>query len=51
MRVNKPAIAMADIPLLRKVIIFYLNKHPDPKEQDALVILFHRLGRLEEKDV
>ena len=47
MRDNKPAIAPADIPLLRKTIAFYLNKHPEPEEQEALINLFHRLGRLE----
>lgn len=47
MRVHKPAIASADISLLKKVIAFYLNKHPEPEEQETLINLFHRLGRLE----
>tara|TARA_R100000908_G_C3699633_1_gene110640 strand:+ start:568 stop:711 length:144 start_codon:yes stop_codon:yes gene_type:complete len=47
MRVHKPAIASADISLLKKVIAYYLNKHPEPEEQKTLINLFHRLGRLE----
>ncbi len=47
MRVHKPAIASADISLLKKVIAYYLNKHPEPEEKETLINLFHRLGRLE----
>ena len=47
MRVNKPGIAPADVSLLKKVIAFYLNKHPEPEEKETLINLFHRLGRLE----
>ena len=43
MKENKPAIAPSDISLLKKVIAFYLNKHPEPEEQEALINLFHRL--------
>jgi hypothetical protein len=48
MRVHKPAIAPADASLLKKVIVFYLNKHPELEEKETLINLFHRLGRLEE---
>jgi hypothetical protein len=47
MRDNKPAIAPADVSLLKKVIAYYLNNNHAPEEQEALINLFHRLGRLE----
>ena len=47
MRVHKPAIASADESLLKKVIAYYLNNNHAPEEQEALINLFRRLGRLE----
>ena len=48
MKESKPAIASEDIGLIRKVITYYLNgvSPIDKEEQEKLVNLYHRLGRL-----
>ena len=48
MKESKPAIASEDIGLMRKVITFYLNRFSpiDKEEQEKLMNIFHRLGRL-----
>ena len=45
---NKPALATADVGLIRKVITYYLNNAfpVDKEEQEKLMNIFHRLGRL-----
>ena len=45
---NKPALATADVGLIRKVISYYLNNAfpVDKEEQEKLMNIFHRLGRL-----
>ena len=45
---NKPALATADVGLIRKVITYYLNNaFPVYKEeQEKLMNIIHRLGRL-----
>ena len=45
---NKPALATADVGLIRKVITYYLNNifPVDKEEQEKLMNIFHRLGRL-----
>ena len=48
---TKPALATADAQLIRKVISFYLDKNTtnrNEKEQEHLLKVFHRLGRLNE---
>ena len=61
-RVTKPAIAQADVTLLRECITFYLNKHDfqleanaatgfvpsenNVKKREALLNLIHRIGRI-----
>ena len=49
MKESKPAIAIQDISLLRKVIMYYLNGFSpvDKEEQEKLMNIFHRLGRLD----
>ena len=48
MRKSKPAIATTDVELIRKVISYYLKyaSPTDIKEQEKLLNIFHRLGRL-----
>ena len=49
MKSFKPAIATADIKLIKKAITFYLNKNTlDENENTQLMNIFHRLGRLDE---
>jgi len=53
MKSSMPVMATADAQLIRKVISFYLDKNTtnrDEKEQEHLLKVFHRLGRLEEKN-
>ena len=61
-RVTKPAIAQADVTLLRECITFYLNKNDfqleanatigfiptqdNAKKKENLVNLIHRIGRI-----
>ena len=44
----KPTLATADAALIRKVITYYLNNifPVDKEEQEKLMNIFHRLGRL-----
>ena len=46
---TKPALATADVTLIKKTIKYYLiNAFPvEKKEHDELTKLHHRLGRLE----
>jgi hypothetical protein len=51
MKNSMPVIATADAQLIRKVISFYLDKNTtnrNEKEQEHLLKVFHRLGRLNE---
>ena len=45
---KKPELATADVGLIRKVITYYLNNAfpVDKEEQEKLMNIFHRLGRL-----
>ncbi len=48
MKESKPAIATADVELIRKVISYYI-KHsspPNKEVEEKLLNLFHRIGRL-----
>ena len=45
---SKPAVATADVELIRKVISYYI-KHsspPNKEVEEKLLNLFHRIGRL-----
>ena len=48
MKESNPAIATADVELIRKVISYYI-KHsspPNKEVEEKLLNLFHRIGRL-----
>tara|TARA_R100001163_G_C4955172_1_gene121282 strand:+ start:46 stop:207 length:162 start_codon:yes stop_codon:yes gene_type:complete len=46
---SKPAIAIEDVALIRKTITYYLNTMfpVEQEEQEKLMNIFHRLGRLQ----
>ena len=48
MKETKPALAIEDVALIRKVITYYLNNifPVDKEDQEKLMNIFHRLGRL-----
>jgi len=48
MKESKPALATEDVALIRKVITYYLNNifPVNKEEQEKLMNIFHRLGRL-----
>jgi hypothetical protein len=49
MKESKPAIATADVELIRKVITYYI-KHsspPNKEVEEKLLSLYHRVGRIE----
>jgi len=48
MKESKPAIATADVELIRKVITYYIKKSspPNKKLEEKLLSLYHRVGRL-----
>ena len=48
MKESKPAIASADVELIRKVITYYIKKSspPNKKLEEKLLSLYHRVGRL-----
>ena len=48
MKENKPAIATADVELIRKVISYYIkhSSSPNKEVEEKLLNLFHRIGRL-----
>jgi hypothetical protein len=45
---SKPAIATADVDLIRKVITYYLKyaSPPNKEVEEKLLSLHHRVGRL-----
>jgi hypothetical protein len=45
---SKPAIATADVDLIRKVITYYIKyaSPPNKEVEERLLSLFHRVGRL-----
>ena len=45
---SKPAIATADVDLIRKVITYYIKyaSPPNKEVKERLLSLFHRVGRL-----
>jgi hypothetical protein len=45
---SKPAIATADVELIRKVITYYIKyaSPPNKEVEERLLSLFHRVGRL-----
>jgi len=48
MKESKPAIATADVELIRKVISYYIKHYgpPNKEVEEKLLNLFHRIGRL-----
>jgi hypothetical protein len=48
MKESKPAIATADVELIRKVITYYIKyaSPPNKEVEERLLSLFHRVGRL-----
>jgi|TARA_B110000495_G_C22549451_1_gene332468 hypothetical protein len=48
MKESKPAIATADVDLIRKVITYYIKyaSPPNKEVEEKLLSLFHRVGRL-----
>jgi hypothetical protein len=48
MKESKPAIATADVDLIRKVITYYIKyaSPPNKEVEERLLSLFHRVGRL-----
>jgi len=49
MKESKPAIASADVELIRKVIAYYLKyaSPPNKEVEEKLLSLHHRVGRLD----
>ena len=49
MKESKPAIASADVELIRKVITYYLKyaSPPNKEVEEKLLSLHHRVGRLD----
>ena len=49
MKESKPAIATADVELIRKVIAYYLKyaSPPNKEVEEKLLSLHHRVGRIE----
>ena len=45
---SKPAIATADVDLIRKVITYYIKyaSPPNKEVEEKLLSLYHRVGRL-----
>ena len=48
MKESKPAIATADVDLIKKVITYYIKyaSPPNKEVEERLLSLFHRVGRL-----
>ena len=49
MKESKPAIASADVELIRKVITYYIKyaSPPNREIEEKLLSLYHRVGRIE----